>query len=315
MKLMVPVDSLESCKAQINAGADEIYVGYRVDFFKKMSFSARPQMSNNNILSMPNKKEFSDIVRYAQDKNVIVNLTANNHFSDYPINGIHIEDEYIKYILFAIECGVKDVIVADIGLISYINQLNLPINVHASTLLDIDNLLQIKFLKEHGVSRVVLAFQIAYEEIEQICKNKEVEIEVFGHGGCSFGCSCMLDHGGEFGVPCMNKYYIEDINEAINMIDSIRCCSLCSIWKLMNIKVDTLKLIGRGWNYKTILPVTEMYKKAIKIASKSKSNEEYINTLKEQIPKWWKKLYCKQSQCKYEIKPSNRYSINIFGGK
>ena len=313
MKLMVPVNSLESCKAQINSGANEIYLGYRIGVFRKMSFSARPQMSNDNIFSMPDKDEFYDIVRFAKENNVSVNLTANNNFSDYPIEGVDIENEYIKYILFALECGVEDVIISDIGLISCINQLGLPINIHASTLLDIDNSLQIEFLKENGVSRVVLAFQIAYEEIEQLCNNKKVEIEVFGHGGCSFGCCCMLDHGGEFGVPCMNVYFTEHTNEALNMINSVRSCSICSVWKLMKINVDALKLIGRGWDYKTILPITEMYKKAILIASESFDNDEYINNIKEYIPKWWQRMYCKQLQCKYEIIPSNRYSINIYG--
>lgn len=300
MNLMAPVNSIESCIAQIEAGADEIYVGYRLDFFKRMSFSARAQIRGKTYI-MPDKGEFRTIVQYANGKNVKVKLTANTaFFSDYPIKKMDIEKEYINYIQYAIECGVDAVIVADIGLMQLIKSLQLPIKVYASTLLDIDNIQQIQFLKDLNVCRVVFAYQCTLEELKLLAKDRTMEYEVFVYGGCSFGCNCMLGHSEKYGIPCENEYVTSDLQTSSKLICSSLDCALCSIWDLYNLGITSLKITGRERPYDRILPITKLFRIGIDFAKGSKSEQQYLRKINDIIPIWWRRNHCDLSQCKYK---------------
>lgn len=314
MKLMVPVHSLQSCKAQIDAGTDEIYLGYRVSFFKRMSFSARPQIRSGEYI-MPDEDEFREIIRYAKDRGISVKLTANSaYFSDYPTGEMDMEEEYIRYVTSAVDCGIDAVVISDIGLIHLINQLRLPVQIYASTLLDVDSISQMNFLKEIGVSRVITAYQITYKELECLAKNKTTEMEIFGYGGCSFGRGCILGHNEEFGIPCENEYSLPEDQEVHRRIFSSLHCALCSIWKLLRINIDSIKLIGREQHYTRSLPVTNLFRKAIDIALKSDSDDMYMRMVHDIIPIWWKRLYCDERSCKYESIPNRFRSISEIGG-
>ncbi len=299
MKLLAPINSLESCKGQINSGADEVYVGFRTDIFKKFNFSARYQIDNDGSFLMPSKAELKEIVKYAKDSNVVVNLTANTqYFSNFTQREIDIEKEYINYVLDGIECGIKEVIVTDIGLMYTLKEMNLPIRIHASTTLDTMSIAQVLFLKELGVSRAILSYQVSYNEIKEITKNKIMEIEVFGYGGCSFSGNCNLGHGLSLGVPCKNKYFLNGCQDPSDILDSTKGCGLCSIWDLNNLGVDTIKLVGREQYYKQISPVTDLFKTVLSL-SQSTTRDEFDNKVKEIIPLWWKKAVCSKNQCKY----------------
>ncbi|MBE6320444.1 MAG: U32 family peptidase [Bacteroidales bacterium] len=301
MKLTAPVNNIESCIAQIDSGADEIYLGYRVDFFKRISFSARPQIKKGEYL-LVDKAQFSEIVNYASQRGRRVFLTANTQFfSDYPVEGISIEDEFLQYVNYGMECGVDAVIVSDIGLMSAINTKIRGVPIISSTLVDVDNLYQIKFLKSLGVKRVVLSYQITMPEIRRLCHQEDIELEVFAYGGCSFATNCMLGHGERFQIPCENTYTSKkNPNMASQSICSAYNCSLCSVWDLLQNNITAIKVQGRERDYRKVIPLTKMFRSAIDLASQSTSKIEYMDGIKDLIPIWWKKIFCERRQCKFE---------------
>lgn len=307
MKLLAPINSFESCKVQIDSGAEEVYVGLRTEYFRKFSFSARYQIDENGAFMQPTKAELKEIVKYAKDRNVGVNLTANTqYFSDFTQKQLDFQQLYIDYVLDGIDCGIHRVIVTDIGLMYLLQKMNLPIAIHASTTLDTMSLSQIMFLKELGVSRAILSYQISYNEIKEITKEKPMEIEVFGFGGCSFSGNCNFGHALSMGIPCKNKYLYKVGEEAADILDLTKGCGLCSIWELNNLGVDTLKLVGRESYYKQISPITELFGKALALA-KNTTKEEYEDKIKELIPLWWKKAVCSKKQCKYNAMADQFY--------
>ena len=77
MKLKVPVNSYESTVKQIEAGADEIYMGMEDAHFNRMSYSARAQITSCDVHSNLTEDEFARSVQYAHSKNVVVYFTAN----------------------------------------------------------------------------------------------------------------------------------------------------------------------------------------------------------------------------------------------
>lgn len=292
---------MASCVSQIESGADEIYLGYRVDFFKRMSFSARPQIKNGGYL-LVDKSQFAEIVHFANNNGTKVFLTANTpFFSDYPIGGLNIENEYLNYVQFGIECGIDGVIVSDIGLMYTLHKKGVKVPIVCSTLVDVDNLYQILFLKSLGVSRVVLSYQITMPELTYLCKHGGIEIEVFGYGGCSFSSNCMLGHGERFQIPCENSYSTNTSpKDVCKRICSALNCSLCSVWDLFHIGVSAIKIQGRERDYRKVIPLTRVFRTAIDLAARCETKEVFIKELTEEIPYWWKKVFCDMSQCKFE---------------
>ena len=65
---------------------------------------------------------------------------------------------------------------------------NFPdLEVHASTQMTIYNLDGVKEIEKLGFNRCVLARELSISEIENICKNTNIDIEVFIHGAL---CIC-----------------------------------------------------------------------------------------------------------------------------
>ncbi len=311
MNLLSPVNSVESTVLQIEAGADEIYVGMQTDYYANYSFSGRGQFGKNKSI-VPSENEFKKIVEISHKENVKVSLAANTPiFSDSLDRNSNVKKEYFKYIDRAIEYGVDNIIVGDIGLLAKLGEMKLPIKLHASTYFDTMNIDQVLFLKELGASRVVLTYQSSLYEIEKICASNLVEVEIFGYLGCSFfNGACNLIHnmgeekskgGNEIGIPCKGKYKVwsKDM-EAIYIpyLDAELGCALCSINKLVELGVDVIKIAGRDRNMHMISDVTRLFRKAINIAETSNSSE-FNEQLQNEIYDWWRKTWCKNKRCKY----------------
>ena len=73
MKLLSPVNSIESAKIQIEAGADEIYVGLQTDYYNSYSFSGRGQFGKNKSI-VPSEAELKKIL---EDMNLKITRLAS----------------------------------------------------------------------------------------------------------------------------------------------------------------------------------------------------------------------------------------------
>lgn len=312
MKLLSPVNSFLSAKAHIENGADEIYVGLQTDSYKSYSFSGRGQNSTKYASICPSAEELKQITDFAHENKVAVNLAANiSCFSNYAVGDTNIETEYIRHVEKGVECGVDNIIVGDIGLIYKLSKLNLPVHLHASVFLDTMNVEQLLFLKELGVSRAVLTHQIHITEIERLCQSNIMEIEVFGYLSCSFfNGSCNMTHDrGELskdetsllGIPCKAAFDISGGSidkKDYPFFDAELGCALCSIAKLNKMGVNVIKISGRERDYKTMLRVTSLFRKALDLTGKF-DGLKYQDEVKKLVYIWWKRFWCQQNRCKY----------------
>lgn len=114
MKLKVPVNSYEAAIKQIEAGADEIYMGLEDTHFNRMSYSARAQIVSSGIHSNLTEDEFIKSIQYAHSKNITVNFTANCQYVTKSENEFY-RKGFIEYVQRGIALGVDAIIVADIG--------------------------------------------------------------------------------------------------------------------------------------------------------------------------------------------------------
>ncbi len=286
IELLSPVGDFECLKAAVQNGADTVYFG-------SSSFSARAFASNFS------DDDLKKAICYAKIRGVKTNLTLNTLLKNNELpDAIALAEKAYNY-------GIDAIIVQDLGLARYLIK-NFPgLAVHTSTQLSVHNLDGVLELQKLGFSRVVLSRELSLQEIEYICKNSDVEIEVFVHGALciSYSGQCLFSSmvGGRSGnrgkcaQPCRLPYELlcstsdTDIdintksisnhnNDKMKSIDkgyllSPRdLCGLDYLPDLVKAGVSCLKIEGRMKTPEYVATVTRIYRKYLDLAINSSSS-------------------------------------------
>ena len=196
MELVSPAGDHDQLVAAINAGADAVYLG-----FKK--FNARAYAENFEI------NQLKKAVNIAHMNGVRVYLALNILIKDSEIaETIYFLNEYLDF------CR-DGIIIQDLGLYRIISELYPGIRLHASTQMNIHDLESVRLLKEIGFKRVVLAREMTLQEIINITKNCDIEIETFIHGSQCYSYSGNCYFSSFTGSRSGNRG---------------RCTQPCSVW-------------------------------------------------------------------------------------
>lgn len=165
IELLAPAGDLLKLKTAINYGADAVYIGGE-------AFGLRTASKNFDENSM------REAVEYAHERGKKIYLTTNviPHNSDL--------DAFPKYIENVVKIGVDALIIADLGLFSYMRKNYPDFHLHISTQANNTNYWSANAWYEMGAKRVVLARELSLNEIAQIRKNTpaDLELEAFVHG-------------------------------------------------------------------------------------------------------------------------------------
>ncbi len=192
IELLSPARNYEAAIAAIDCGADALYIGAE-------SFGARRGATNTT-------DDIARVVDYAHLFGVKVFVTLNTILYERELK----EAEALARRL--IEVGVDALIVQDMAY----REMNLPVELHAST--QVCNMTPegAKFLQDSGFSRVILERALSLEEIKSIREATEVDLECFIHGAICVGHSgrCYLSRSqssrsgnrGECSQPCRLTY-------------------------------------------------------------------------------------------------------------
>ena len=272
VELLSPVGDFDCLKAAVQNGANAVYFGGQL-------FNARYSAKNFD------KDGIREAVNYAKSRNVKINFTLNillknNEFDD--------AIDVVKYIY---ELGVDAVIVDDLGFAKYIID-NFPgMEVHGSTQMTIHNLDGAIALKNLGYSRVVLARESTFSDIDYICRNANIDIEAFVHGALciSYSGQCLFSSaiGGRSGnrgrcaQPCRMYYNMLETSDNVSyknigkgfLISPRDLCGLDFIPDLIKAGVKSFKLEGRMKTPEYVAIVTRIYRKYIDLAL---SDNEYV---------------------------------------
>lgn len=304
--IKAPINSYESAMMQIKAGAGEIYGGYLSDKVTSLSFSGRGKESYNKIHTHMEYSEFKKVIKLAHENNVKVEFTANvPMMGDDPDGGDLYQKNYLNYVNYAVAAGVDRIIVGDLGNIIYLRKNNVKTPITASTFLGTMNVQQAILLERLGVNKVVLPHHTRMDEIAKIKKKCNLEIEVFGHFGCSFieGTCSMYHHASEdinLGVPCRGCYKISNTNLETNILDAGEDCSLCALPKLISTGIDSIKIIGRELDYKFTSSITFIYNYALTKLSEGEKIKDILEELRTKYDfEFWTNSFCKANRCKY----------------
>ena len=264
VELLSPAGDLECLKVAVQNGANAVYFGAE-------QFNARINSRNFG------KQELVEAIEYAKLRGVKTHLTLN-----ILIKNNEFEDA-IKLVEFAYNSGIDAVIIQDLGLAKKVIELFPDLEVHSSTQMTIYNLDGANKIKDLGFSRCVLARELSIQEIEYICKNTDMDIEVFIHGAlciCYSG-QCLMSSmiGGRSGNrgkcagTCRLPYtLLKDGKEQAKgyLLSSKDVCTLDIIPELIKVGVKSFKIEGRMKSPEYVGIVTSIYRKYIDLAESKK---------------------------------------------
>lgn len=179
-ELLLPAGSIEKMRYAFHYGADACYLGL-------VDFSLRT-MRKGDIITKDNLKIATKI---AKELNKKVYLTLNIFAFDNDIKKLYETLPVIE------EAKPDALIISDFGILNVVKRelKNLDIDIHISTQTNILNSEAVKFWRDLGVARVILARELSLFQIEEIRKNvPDIELECFIHGAqcMSYSGRCLL---------------------------------------------------------------------------------------------------------------------------
>lgn len=270
VELLAPAGSVESFYAAINAGADAVYLSGK-------HFGARAYADNFT------NEEIIDCIRTAHLFARKVYLTLNTLVKEDEFELLH--NEFLPLYL----AGLDGVIVQDLGVLNYLHH-NFPdIELHASTQMTITGEYAANYLKKYGVTRIVPARELSLQEIIELKRATDLEIECFIHGSMCYCYSgqCLFSSflGGRSGnrgrcaQPCRLPYQIAGVNSSDHRQNS-SCngnkkekdvyplslkdlCTIECIDKLIEAGINSFKIEGRMKKPEYVAGVTAIYRKYI----------------------------------------------------
>ena len=274
IELLSPVGDFECLKSAVQNGANAVYFGSNL-------FSARAFAQNFG------KEELEQAINYAKIRGVKTHLTLNTLIKDEEF------EEAFNVAKTAYELGIDAIIVQDLGLATMLINSFPDLEIHASTQMTASNLEGVKKLEQLGFKRVVLSRECSLSEIEHICKNASIDIEVFAHGALciSYSGQCLFSSmvGGRSGnrgkcaQPCRLPYSLHSISSSNPskekfldkgyLLSPRDLCSLENLPKLIKAGVKSLKIEGRMKSPTYVATVTKIYRKYIDLAYKYINNE------------------------------------------
>ena len=247
-ELLCPAGDMSALKAAIEGGADAVYFG-------GVDFNARKNAANFDADSM------REAVKLAHAYGVKVYVTQNTLCFDREI------DSYLSAAESAIFAGADALIVADIGGAREIKKRFPDCELHASTQMSGHNVDAAVKMAEMGISRMVCAREMSFDDIKSFTKGSPIEAEVFVHGAlcvCHSG-QCLFSslvggrsgNRGECAQPCRLPY---SGGYPLSLKDN----SLAEhIPKLIECGVASLKIEGRMKSPEYVRDVTRIYRRLL----------------------------------------------------
>jgi len=268
MKIVAPAGNMERFYSAISATADEIYLGLK-------GFGARRNAENFTV------EELKKAIDYAHLRGSRIFLTLNTIMTNREIELLYptLKDLY--------NYGLDAIIVQDIGYAEYLHK-NFPsIEIHGSTQMTVANYYEISYLKELGFKRIVLPRELSFEEIKEIRKHTDIELEVFVSGSLciSFSGNCYMSSfiGGRSGnrgmcaQPCRKEYKTSCGEKSYFLSPKDQLYGLDEIKKLQEIGVESIKVEGRMKDVSYVYETVSYFRSLINGIDKEENTPKLFN--------------------------------------
>lgn len=290
-ELILPGGDLERVKIAFAYGADAVYVGINKHSLRKAEIRF-------------DVAEVGEAIKYAHSigKRLFVtfNIFAHNHqLAD-------IEKDMRAIAAF----GPDAFIMADLGVINLAKKVAPNVAIHVSTQANTVNLEDVKFWRDFGAKRVVLARELTLGEIAEIHKAvPDIELEAFVHGSMciSYSGRCLMSNymtgrdanNGECSQPCRWNYNVyleekqrpgelfpaEETADGTNIMSSKDLALVEYLPEILDAGVVGLKVEGRNKSEYYLATVGYTYKKALDLITGGKYDAKSKQALRAELDK------------------------------
>lgn len=291
VELLMPAGNLEKLEYAVKYGADAVYLGV-------VDFSLRA-MRKGELITLDNIKQ---AVELAHSLGAKAYLTLNIFAFNNDIEQLE------KCIDIFKDANPDAVILSDFGVFNLVRKYMPDTQIHVSTQTNTLNYESVKFWRDLGASRVILARELPIKDIAEIRKRvPDVELESFVHGSqcVSFSGRCLLSdyftngerkaNHGNCSQPCRwsyklveetrpGQYYeINQDERGSHILSPKDLCLVEHLPELIDAGVDSLKIEGRTKSLYYVSAVTKTYRQAIDECLKNPSADlhKYFLELKK----------------------------------
>lgn len=282
-ELLAPAGSFAKLETALHFGADAVYLGGK-------NFSLRTFADNFTL------EELRQAIALAHSMGKKVYVTANilARNADFA----QMKDYFTQLAAF----GADGVIVSDVGVVYVVKQVAPSLSVHLSTQANTTNQYAVKFWKEQGVSRIILARELSLKEIAQIRDFvPEIELEAFVHGAMciSYSGRCLLSdyldgrssNRGACVQSCRWRYEVRALNatggpsewlpieqdeKGTYILNSKDLNMLSRLNDLQDAGVNSFKIEGRMKSAYYLATVINAYRRAMDGEDESVSSQELL---------------------------------------
>ena len=210
------------------------------------------------------------------------------------------------YLRFLADVEVDAVLVADLGVFMLAREVAPQLPVHISTQANNVNWRTVRAWQELDAERVVLARELSREEIREIRRHTDVEMELFVHGAMciSYSGRCLLSsyftgrdaNRGGCAQSCRWKYAlveesrpgecypIEEDARGTYIMNSKDLCLLPYLDEVVDSGIDSLKIEGRMKSVHYVASVVKAYRMALDACltdTSYKVREEWLTELEK----------------------------------
>lgn len=267
-EVLAPAGTLEKLKTAIHYGADAVYIGGD-------AYGLRSRAGNFSF------EEMEEGVAFADEYGAKVYVAANMVTHEGNEEGAGAFFKKLR------DIGISAVIISDPALIEICATEAPGLEIHLSTQASATNAETLKFWQNEGLERVVLAREVSMDELAEIRRNTDIQIEAFIHGAMciSYSGRCTLSNHmsmrdanrGGCSQSCRWKYELfdmpfaqehrsltenGDVTEEFSM-SAVDMSMIEHIPDLIENGVDSLKIEGRMKSIHYVSTVANVYKAAV----------------------------------------------------
>ncbi|MCL2630689.1 MAG: U32 family peptidase [Firmicutes bacterium] len=256
MELLAPAGNFETLKVAVASGADSVYCGLN-------RYSARAKADNFTI------ETIKTAIEYAHSFGVKVFVALNTLLYQKEL------EDALALSKMLYEFGADALIVQDLGFASLLRTELPNFKLHASTQMGIHNSEGAVMAERLGFSRIILSRETTIEDIKEIRKNCNAELEFFCHGALcvAFSGNCYLSgivarqsgNRGRCLQLCRKQYTLNGKkNHGTGFWLSAKdICMAHRLKQLSEAGISALKIEGRMRKPNYVSAVTNAYRKII----------------------------------------------------
>jgi U32 family peptidase len=258
-EIMSPAGYWPQLQAAIEAGADAVYFGLN-------HFSARAKVGFTLT-------ELPEVMRTLHRRGVKGYVTFNT------LVFAHELAEAARTLATIAAAGADSIIVQDLGIARLARRIAPELEVHGSTQMSITSAEGVRLAQYFGVSRVVLARELALADIRRIRRQTDCELEIFVHGALcvSYSGQCFSSEAwggrsanrGQCAQACRLPYellvdgQLRPLGDARYLLSPGDLMALGQIPEIVQLGVSALKIEGRYKDAGYVALTTKAYREAV----------------------------------------------------